>query len=241
MRSLSVVLPAWNEQGTVGRVVRAALEQLDRRGIPGEVIVVDDGSTDGTGRVVAALAAADSRVRGLRHLENRGYGRALRTGTAACRYEHVLWTDADAQFDLGDLARLEPWAAEFDLVLGYRPTRADPLHRRVNARLWNSAVSGLFDSGVRDVDCAFKLVARAVFDRVPLASDTAFISAELVLGARAAGLRVHEVPVSHLPRAAGRATGARPDVVLRAAWDLGRRVVVGPNPAPPLRAPTRSR
>jgi len=173
-------------------------------------------------------------VRLIRHAVNRGYGRALRTGTAACQHEHVLWTDADAQFDLGDLARLEPLAAEYDLVLGYRQARADPLHRRVNARLWNTAVSGLFDTGVRDVDCAFKLVARAVFDRVVLMSDTAFISAELVLGARAAGFSVHEVPVAHLPRASGRATGARPDVVLRAAWDLGRRAVVGP-------AATRSR
>jgi len=234
VRSLSVVLPAWNEQGTVGRVVHAALEQLDRRGIPGEVIVVDDGSVDATGVVVARLAAADARVRVIDHGVNRGYGRAVRSGAAACRYEHVLLTDADGQFDLADLARLEPWAAEFDLVLGYRPTRADPLHRRLNGRLWNTAVSGLFDTGVRDVDCAFKLVARGVFDRVALTTDTAFISTELVLGARAAGLRVHEVPVSHFPRVSGQATGARADVVLRAAWDLGRRAVAGP-------AATRSR
>ncbi len=223
-----MVLPAWNEQATVGGVVRAALDQLDRRGIPGEVIVVDDGSTDATRPRLAALAALDPRVRVIDHGVNRGYGRALRTGISACRFDHVLLTDADGQFDLGDLSRLEPWLAGFDLVLGYRAARADRLHRRVNARLWNTAVAGLFDTGVRDVDCAFKLVARAVFTRVALASDTAFISTELVLGARAAGFRVHEVPVSHFPRTSGRATGARPDVILRAAWELGRRAVVGP-------------
>lgn len=231
MQSLSIVLPVWNEQDSVRAAVLGALAEIEKRGIPGEVIVVDDGSHDATPRIVSGIAALDPRVRSVRHAVNFGYGSALARGIAESRCEFVLLTDADLQFDLRELTRLEAYSRQFDVILGYRASRADPLHRRVNARIWNAAVQGLLDVRVRDVDCAFKLVRRQVFDHVHVGSSGAFVSSEIVAGARRAGFRICEVPVSHFPRRAGRASGASPAVIARAVVEIGRYVL----------DPTRSR
>lgn len=220
IRSLSIVLPAFNEEANVATVVRSALDTLDRRCLEGEVLVVDDGSHDGT--AMAAGRPGDPRVKVLRHARNRGYGAALRTGLEAARCGHVFFSDADQQFDLRQLARLESWAGGHEIVVGYREARCDPMSRRINAWAWNHLVDGLFHLGVRDIDCAFKLFDRRVFQAVPLRSVGAFINTEILVRARAAGFRIREVPVRHHPRVAGIATGANPRVVLRAFSELAR-------------------
>lgn len=229
MQSLSIVLPAWNEQGSVGRTVQAALGELDKRGMPGEVIVVDDGSTDQTWPILEGIAEQEARLRVIRHPVNLGYGAALARGIAGSRGEYLFLTDADLQFDLRELSRLEPFTPRFDVIVGYREARADPLHRRLNARIWNAAVHGLLDVGVRDVDCAFKLVRRTVFDRIRVGSSGAFAASEMLVAARRAGFCIHEVPVTHFPRCSGEATGARPGVIARAVIDLGRYVIGAKN------------
>lgn len=220
IRSLSVVLPAFNESANIGDSVRAAVRALDVRGLDGEVIVVDDGSHDDTGRV--AGAHGDARVRVIHHPENLGYGAALRTGLLAAQKGHVFFTDADRQFDIEQISRLDAWATGYDIVVGYREERRDPVGRRVNAWAWNRLVGSLFDLGVRDIDCAFKLFDRRVFGAVPIRSVGAFVNTEILVRARAAGFRIREVPVTHFPRTAGVATGANPRVVARALTELAR-------------------
>lgn len=221
IRSLSVVFPAYNEESNIVRAVRAALDELDVRGIDGEVIVVDDGSVDRTAAHVADVAREDGRVRGVSHGDNLGYGAAVMRGVRESRCEHILLTDADLQFDVRELERLEAHAADYDIIVGYRHRRADPLHRRVNAWAWNAMINRMFRIGVRDVDCAFKVFHRRVFEHIGVESGGAFVSSEILARARAAGFRVKEVPVSHFPRRAGVQTGARPRVIGRAWVELG--------------------
>lgn len=220
IRSLSIVLPAYNEEANLEGAVRAAIRQLDAWRIEGEVIVVDDGSVDATPQVAHAWTQRDPRVRAVRHPKNRGYGAALRTGFAASQCEHIFFTDADLQFDIREIALLEPWADHFDIIVGYRHPRQDSPMRLVNAWGWNVLVNGLFGLGVRDVDCAFKVIHRRVIERVEVRSGGAFVNAELLARAFAAGFRVKEVPVSHFPRRAGSATGAHPKVIARAFVEL---------------------
>lgn len=214
---MSLVLPAFNEAENIRSAVAAAVGWLDIRGVDGEVVVVDDGSVDGTAEIARGR---DDRVRVLRHEVNRGYGAALRTGILAARCEHIFFTDADLQFDLAEIGLLEPWIASFDIVVGYRRQRSDNLVRRLNARGWNWMMDALFDVGVRDVDCAFKVFHRRVFDRVPIRSVGAFVNSEILVRARAAGFQMKEVAVSHYPRRAGVQTGAAPEVILRAIKEL---------------------
>jgi 4-amino-4-deoxy-L-arabinose transferase-like glycosyltransferase len=221
LAGVSIVLPCFDEAGNVAEAIRAASAAAAECAQDYEVVVVDDGSRDATGDVARAFAAADPRVRVVVHERNRGYGEALRSGLAAARMPWVLLTDADLQFDLGQLAELVPLTREADLVVGRRAPRCDPLVRRLNATLWNGLVRRLFQLPVRDVDCAFKLVRAELVHGIVLRSRGAMVSTELVVRAVAAGARVREVDVRHRPRLAGHQSGASPRVVVRAFRELG--------------------
>jgi glycosyltransferase involved in cell wall biosynthesis len=220
LQGLSIVLPCFNEVDNVREAIRQA--QCAALAVAGvhEIVVVDDGSSDGTGRVVAEVARHNPAVRLVSHSENRGYGAALRSGIKAARMPWMFLTDADLQFDLGQLATVQLHTAEADLIVGRRVRRRDPLHRRVNAAGWNWLVRQALGLPVRDVDCAFKLARTEMLQPLDLCSTGATISPELILKAMAGGARVVEVDVEHRPRVAGRASGARPQVVMRAIGEL---------------------
>ncbi len=216
IESISLVLPAHNEAENLPHLLARAREVLPRIAKTHEIIVVDDGSLDRT----AEIAARHPDVRLLRHASNLGYGAALRTGLRAARLHWVFFTDADLQFDLADLEHLILESERADIVAGYRSPRRDPLTRRLLARVWGLLVRWLYGVRIRDVDCAFKLFRRSVLDTIPIESVSAFINTEILVRAGAAGFRIREVPVRHFPRRAGRPTGARPRVILRAAREL---------------------
>ncbi|MGH2617801.1 MAG: glycosyltransferase family 2 protein, partial [Thermomicrobiales bacterium] len=177
--SLSLVLPAYNEEANIEAVVRDSLATLPRFTDDFEIVVVDDGSHDRTGEIVARLAAADSHVRLQRHGRNRGYGAALTTGFRATSGDFVMFMDADRQFDIRDLRLLAPFAAEYDIVAGFRMERNDPLHRRIFAELFNVSVRVLFGVHLRDIDCAFKLFRGDLLRGMHLTAPGALINTEI--------------------------------------------------------------
>ena len=217
---LSIVLPCFNEAPNVAQAVHAARWTALHNASEHQIIVVDDGSTDGTGQIAADVARQLPHVRIVEHDGNRGYGAALVSGLRAATMPWVLLTDADLQFDLAQLDAFVPLAPDADLVIGWRIERQDPLHRRVNAAAWNWLVRRTLGLQVRDVDCAFKLVRREAVEHLPLRSTGAMISTELLMRAQADGARVRELGVQHRPRAAGEQSGADPRVVLRALREL---------------------
>ena len=219
---VSIVLPCHDEEANVAAAVRMACRAGRMNAHAYEVIVVDDGSRDATNAVATRLAAGDPHVHVVAHPRNRGYGAALRTGIAAAVQPWVLLTDADLQFDLVDLAGFVPLADDHDLIAGYRRQRNDPRRRRLAAAAWNRLVSRSLGLHVRDVDCAFKLVRRELLEELELTSSGAAISAELLARSRAEGARICERGVRHLPRNAGRQSGLRPGVVVRASAELLR-------------------
>lgn len=222
MTSLSVILPALNEAENLRRGVGPAIAALSALGVDWEVVIVDDGSTDDTWAVVESWHAREPRVRGIRHRQNQGYGAALRTGFRSARMERLFFTDADLQFDLRELPLLLRHADQHDIVAGYRRCRRDPVGRRLNAWAWGRLVDGLFDLGVRDVNCAFKIFRREVLEDAVIRSEGAFVNTEILARARARGFSLIQVPVTHYPRRYGTQTGAHPKVVLRAFAELGR-------------------
>jgi glycosyltransferase involved in cell wall biosynthesis len=217
---LSIVLPCFNEEENVADAIRYASAAAAATAAEYEVIVVNDGSTDATAERAAAFADEDEHVRLVVHAHNRGYGDALRSGLAAARMPWIFLTDADLQFDPGELERFVPLASDADLLVGRRAQRRDPFARRLNARLWNWLVRRLFAIPVRDVDCAFKLVRASALDGVELRSHGAMISTELIVKLLARGARLREQDVQHRPRIAGEQSGANPRVVLRAFHEL---------------------
>jgi glycosyltransferase involved in cell wall biosynthesis len=213
---LSIVLPCHNEELNVVPAIVEAHVAGAAHARRHEIVVVDDGSSDNTGALASACAESDARVRVVHHERNRGYGAAVRSGFAASRGDWVLLTDGDLQFDLAELEHFLPLAAEHDLVAGYRIDRADPAGRRLAAHAWNALVRRSLGVTVADVDCAFKLARGDALRALPLASDGAMISTELLVRAQRAQWRIAEVGVHHRPRVAGAPSGGDPRVVLRA-------------------------
>lgn len=224
VRRLSYFFPAHNEEANLADLVEEALATLPELAETFEIIAVDDGSRDATATVAQGLADEHPDVvRLIRHPVNLGYGAALRSGFAAARYELIAFTDGDRQFKVADVGRLtERLAAPDapDVVVGFRIKRADPIVRTLYARAYRLANRIFFGLRVTDVDCACKLVRREALDGLRVESGGAFFSAELLIKLQAAGRRVAEVGVSHYPRTAGSATGAKPQVVLRAIRDF---------------------
>jgi glycosyltransferase involved in cell wall biosynthesis len=168
---ISAVMPAFNEEANLEQSVGRMAVALAAQGRAFEVIVVDDGSRDGTAAVLERLRAIHPSLRVVRHPVNRGYGAALRSGFAAAHYPWVFLMDADNQFDPADVAALLAVAADADIVAGYRKQRRDPLPRRLNARAFFTLVTILFGRLARDVNCAFKLMRRDLLDRMDLHSE----------------------------------------------------------------------
>lgn len=229
--ALSLVIPAFNEAAGVRRAVIAADEVLSTHFPDHEVIVVDDGSSDGTADEVQAAGLLSVRL--VRHAHNRGYGAALRTGFEAARCPLVAFTDADEQFDLADLATLADLTGAAPIAVGYRAPREDPALRKLLARGYNLLTRTLLGTRVRDCDCALKVFRREVVAGLLPRSRGFFVNAEMLTYARQQDLAVAEAPVSHRRRAAGNSTVGWRDVprtarALLAFW--WSDVAFGPRP-----------
>jgi glycosyltransferase involved in cell wall biosynthesis len=217
---ISAFFPAHNEEANIGDLVKKTSKVLSELCEEYEIIVVNDGSKDKTKEVVENLMKEDNHIRLINHEINKGYGAALKSGFYNAKYEWIFFTDGDGQFDVSEIKKLIDLSKDCDIATGYRIKRQDPIHRKINAFAWGTLVKLLFGFKVKDVDCAFKLVKKEIIDKVQLEADGAMISTELLAKANKLGYRIKEVGVNHYPRKAGKQTGAKLKVILRAFKEL---------------------
>jgi glycosyltransferase involved in cell wall biosynthesis len=216
-------LPAYNEEAVIDRAVKQLAGVLEGLVDDFEVIVTNDGSRDRTGEILAQLQESEPhlRLRVVTHERNRGYGAALASGFDAATKDLIFFTDGDKQFDVAELGGFLPeMDGQTDLVIGWRRHRADPPMRLLNAWGWKQLITLLFGYTARDVDCAFKLFRRQVWQSLTVRAHGATFSAEFLIKARRLGFQFKELPVSHFPRTAGKATGAKLSVIARAFAEL---------------------
>ena len=218
--SISVFSPCYNEQDNIARTAKRAIDVLQKLGADYEVIIVDDGSSDATAKIADEIAGQNNRVKVVHHSTNLGYGAALQSGFKAATKELVFYTDGDGQFDINELPPLLPLIKQYDIVSCYRLNRQDNLIRKLNGWAWTKLVCFLFNMKVRDIDCAFKLYKREIFDNIRMSSRGALISAEILARAVRKGYTITQRPVHHYPRTAGVQTGAKLRVILRAFREL---------------------
>jgi glycosyltransferase involved in cell wall biosynthesis len=201
-----VFFPAYNDAPSLPGLLERAFSVLRTSVDQFEVIVINDGSTDGTAEVLADLEAVYApALRVITHPQNRGYGGALRSGFAAARYDFIFYTDGDGQYDVRELPKL---LAEIrpgvGLVNGYKLERNDPWHRVWIGNVYNAFARFLFRIRIRDIDCDFRLIRRDLLESVSLTSTSGTICVELVRKLELTGCSVVEVGVHHYPRLHGR-------------------------------------
>ncbi len=222
--SISVVLPAHNEAENIRITVENCIAYLEQNVLDYEVVVVNDGSTDYTQKIVEELQSTNSKVVLVNHTVNMGYGSALRSGFDKASCEYIFFMDSDGQFDINDLDRLIPLVSAKDVVIGYREDRADSFIRSLNAWLYGLYIYLTFGLRVRDMDCAFKVFPKKAYQDIrPIKSSGALFSAEFLIKLKRNGLILKEVPVRHFPRRFGTQSGANIKVILRMfkeSWKL---------------------
>jgi glycosyltransferase involved in cell wall biosynthesis len=218
--SVSVFFPCYNEEGNMRLVYESANRVLKNIGIDYEIIFVDDGSTDNTLKIIKEIAATDDKVKIVHHPSNLGYGAALQSGFRIATKTYIFFTDSDLQFDFNEFPSLLPSIQHCEIVSCFRIKRHEGPLRKFNSWCWTVLMRLLFDVKVKDVNCAFKLFRKEVFDGMKLCSSSALINAEILARAHRQGFRIIQMGVRHYPRKTGRPTGASLNVILKAFWEL---------------------
>jgi glycosyltransferase involved in cell wall biosynthesis len=220
---VTIAMPAYEEAPNVERVAGEALAALAASGDDGELLLVDDGSTDGTGRIVDEIAARHPQVRVVHHERNRGFSGAMTTSLRKARGEWVFLVPADGQVDMSDLGRFLAARVDADIVVGIRARRAERIGRVLLSRAFHLIAKTLFPLPLKEFSSVF-LFRRALVDTLPIrsrASGATFLP-EVLFRAHARHARFVQLVIEPRPRLAGQAKGARPSVALRTLVELVR-------------------
>ena len=217
LRSVSLVVPMFNEERSVSRLLDVAIPALEEHADDWEIVLVDDGSTDATLSLAQARAEAEPRLKVLAHATNRGLGGTLRTGFAAARRDWILYSDCDLPWDFAETGRLFR-AAEItgaDVVSAYRLDRTgEGVLRSLYSFAYNGLVHLLLGIVLRDVNFSCKLMRRSLLDTLTLRSEGSFIDAELLARCVARGAVIQQVGLDYFPRTRGLSTLSSPRTVL---------------------------
>jgi glycosyltransferase involved in cell wall biosynthesis len=229
--SLSVFFPAYNDALSLPGLLAKTFAALEAHVADYEVIVINDGSHDGTAKVLEELRRQyHPYLRVITHERNRGYGGALRSGFEGACKEFVFYTDGDGQYDPGELPRLLALVGpDTGLVNGYKRVRHDPTHRIWLGTTYNFLARILFGIRIRDIDCDYRLIRRSLLEQLHLTSTSGTICVELVRKLELTGCGVVETDVHHYAREHGRSQFFRLRSLATTLYELVRlwvRVVV---------------
>ncbi len=218
--SLSIFFPFWNEETNIKKVVEKAIPIAEKAAKKWEIVMVDDGSADRTLEIAEALAKDNAYLRVISHQANRGYGAALKEGFANAQYELIVFNDGDGQFDFGEVTKFLEKIKTADIVIGVRKKRIDHPFRHLLMsllKIWDFIFFGFY---FRDIDCGFKMFRKEALGKIlPLISEGAMITTEILARAKRAKLKIIEVEVTHYPRKLGNQSGGNLRVILRAIFE----------------------
>lgn len=218
--SLSIFFPFWNEEENIESVVKKAIPVAERVANKWEIIMVDDGSSDRTLDVAERLKKSNRNLAVVHNKTNRGYGAALKAGFEKAKYDLVVFTDGDGQFDFSQVTNFLDKIANEDIVIGVREKRFDHPFRHLLMNLlkiWDFIFFGFYFG---DIDCGFKLFKKDALNKImPFSSEGALITTEILAKAKKKGFKIKQVKVKHYPRKYGSQSGGNPRVIIRAIWE----------------------
>lgn len=221
--SVSVVLPAYNEEENVERVFDDVSSYFKNK-FDFEVIIVNDGSTDKTGKILDRLKK-NKFLKVVTHKTKKGYSRALLSGFNKAGKDFIFYMDADGQFDVKDFDKALPFLGKYDMVIGYREKRADPFARKIFSSGFNILFKLLTGINVKDVDCGFKIFRSSLINKSDFFSERS-IDAELIINAKLNGFKIKEIAVNHFKRRGGKSEASliggfvRPTIIFKSISEL---------------------
>lgn len=216
---LSIFFPFWNEDKNIEYVITRAIEVAKAQATSWEILMVDDGSEDKTREIALKLASTDPRLKVISLHPNKGYGAALKAGLHNAKYDVIVFTDGDRQFDFSEVTTFLEQIKSSDMVVGFRKQRRDEkIFKRLLLmnllKIWDFI---LFRFYFKDIDCGFKMFTRHALTEIgQLHAEGAMITTEIFAKATKKKLTIAQVGVTHYPRKFGKQTGANLYVILRA-------------------------
>jgi len=199
--SLSVVVPVFNEEESLPILIPKLAEVLKSLPFSCEMIFVDDGSSDGSRRILKEIASQYPSLRVLGFKENRGLSAALVAGMREARGEKIITLDSDLQNDPKDIPVLLEYLDRYDMATGWRQERKDQWLKRMSSKFANAVRNGLSGESIQDSACTLRVFKKECFEEIPLFNGMHRFFSTLV---KMEGYRVVEVPVSHHPRKFGK-------------------------------------
>ncbi len=214
---LSLFFPFWNEEQNVTNTVEKAIPVISKIADKWEIIMVDDGSSDSTLEKMQQLSKKDKRLVSVSHKKNRGYGAALKTGFENAQYKYIVFNDGDGQFDFAEIDRFMEKIDNSDVVIGFRKKRLDNPFRHILMNMLKVWDLIFFNFYFKDIDCGFKLFKKEAVEKIlPLKSEGAMITTEILAKLKKNHLKISQVEVNHYPRIFGDQSGGNIRVILRA-------------------------
>lgn len=220
LSSVSFFCPAYNDAGNLPELIPTVSEFLSKYAEKYEIVIIEDGSPDKTGEVADDLATKYPNVRVIHHIKNLGYGRTLKHGFLDAKYDYVMYTDGDNQYNVKEFGDYLSLLGDSDILHGYVTEKAVSTARKIQSSIFNFIVKVIFFTNVKDVNCSMKIYKKEVLNSIKIESNSAFIDAEMILKAKRKGFNVAYFPVTHYERATGLASGSKPNIVIGTIIDM---------------------
>jgi glycosyltransferase involved in cell wall biosynthesis len=220
---LSLFFPIYNDETTMREVAERGLALLRRMADEYEVIIVNDGSSDRSGRIADELQAQyPNEIRVIHHAQNRGYGAALKSGIKSARYDWICMVDGDNEYDVGDLEKMLKLRRYYLLIIAFRYKKLYSASRIFISFVYNKTLRLLFRTPFRDISTGIRVFHRSILDDLEITSDSPFFGAELVIRAMLRGYPVGEIGIQTFPRTFGRSAAVTPRNIIRTMADIRR-------------------
>lgn len=220
LSSVSFFCPAYNDEKNLPVLIPRVSKFISEITDVHEIIIIHDGSPDKTGEVANRLAGEIPNVMVVHHSKNLGYGETLKEGFLTARYDYVMYTDGDNQYDVREFLPYLHLLDTADVLSGYVTKKALSFRRKIQSEVYNWLTRVLFYVWFRDINCAMKIYKRKVLDNIAIESPSCFIDAEMIIKAKKAGFRVAQFPVTHFPRTEGLASGSKFNVIITTIRDM---------------------
>ena len=206
IKSISLMFPLYKDKSTVELMITKSSAVLKKLNSKYEIIIVDDGCPQNSGKLAKKIAKRFSNIKIFFHKKNLGYGAALKTGLKKCKNDWIFMIDGDAEYDVDDLFRLLRVSKNYDLVITYRYKKKYTTYRIIISWVYNAVLRLIFNIKFKDISSGSRLVSRKLIRHIKLKSNSPFVGAELAIKAKLAGYKVGEIGIHTFPRTFG--TGA---------------------------------
>ncbi len=222
LSSVSFFCPAYNDEKNLPDLIPVVVNFLTKYSKKFEIIIIEDGSPDKTDIVADELAKKFPNIRVVHHVKNMGYTATLKEGFETAKYDYVMYTDGDNQYDVFDAAPYLSLLDHADVIAGYAIKKAVSPYRKFQSGIYNFLITVLFFVRYKDVNCSLKIFKKHVLQHITIKSSPygAFIDGELVLKAKKQGYTIAQFPVTHYERKRGIASRAKPLLISSAFTDM---------------------